>query len=130
MFKIKILSIIVSILAFQRLYSQDSIVFYQNNSKMFSNRYVFFKNGTFKHYYQTDDGQYWFGVGTYKDKGRKRILKFEDADLNYKKDFGLIHYEANFQRILLKRRKEYKSIDYYYTSRKKYVRFKERKPNG
>ena len=96
---------------------------------MFSNKYVFFKNGTFKHYFQTDDAQFWYGIGTYTDNGRKRILKFEDIDKSYKKDFGLLHYEANFQRILFKRRKEFKSIDYYYTSRKKNIYFREIKPN-
>ena len=128
MLKLKLL--FSALLIIQNIYSQDSIVFSQSNSKMFSNKYVFFKNGTFKHYYQTDDGQYWYGVGEYIDKGRKRILKFEDADLSYKKDFGLVHYESNFQRIIFKRGKEYKSIDYYYTSRKKYIRFEEIKPNG
>ncbi|MES2286099.1 MAG: hypothetical protein V4547_10455 [Bacteroidota bacterium] len=128
--KIKLLLSVTSILIIQNTYSQDSIVFTQSNSIMFSNKYVFFKNGSFKHYYQTDDGQFWYGAGKYADKGNKRVLKFEDADLSYKKDFGLVHYESNFQRILFKRGKEYKSIDYYYTSRKKHVRFKEIKPNG
>lgn len=121
---------IILILIIQNLYSQDSITFTQSKSRMFNNQYVFFKDGTFKHYYQTDDGQFWYGKGTFTDKGHKRILKFGDVDLSYKQNFGLIRYEANFQRILYKRGKEYKSIDYYHTSKKKYVRFKEIKPNG
>lgn len=121
---------IILTLIIQNLYSQDSIIFTQSKSRMFSNQYVFFKDGTFKHYYQTDDGQFWYGKGTFTDKRNKRILKFGDVDLSYKQNFVLIHYEANFQRILYKRGKEYKSIDYYYTSKKKYVRFKEIKPNG
>jgi len=128
--KLNILYSTILILIIQNTYSQDSITYTQSNSIMFSNKYVFFKNGTFKHYYQTDDGQYWYGIGTFIDKGCKRILKFGDADLTYKKDFGLIHYEANFQRILRKRGKKYKSIDYYYTSRKKHVRFKQITTNG
>lgn len=120
----------LSIIAFSlfvagNLYSQDkdSIVFHQSNARLFNNQYVFFKDGTFKHYFQTDDGQFWYGVGEFTDKGRKRILQFKDADLNYKKSWGLIHYESNFQRTLIKSRKEFKSLDYYFTSRKKYVRF-------
>lgn len=123
--KLNILYFAILTLVLQNTYSQDSITYTQSNSKMFSNNYVFFKNGTFKHYYETDDGQYWYGIGTYTDKGRKRILEFGDVDLNFKKDFGLIHYETNFQRILHKSGNEYKSIDYYHTSRKKYVRFKQ-----
>lgn len=121
---IKLLLTLISMLTLQNTYSQDSIVYTQKNSVMFSNRYVFFKDGTFKHYFHTDDGRVWYGVGKFTDKGRKRILKFEDADLSYTKDIELTHFESNFQRILLKRGKEFKSVDYYYTSRKKYVRFK------
>ena len=130
MWKTKLRLSIILLLIFQITYSQDSIVFSQSNSVLFGNRYVFFSNNTFKHYYQTDDGQYWYGVGEYTDKGCKRILRFKDADLKYKIDFGWLHYESNFQRILLKRGKKYKSMDYYYTSRKKYVKFQEIKPNG
>ena len=130
MSRIKLHFSIILLLIIQNIFAQDSIVFSQSNSVMFGNRYVFFSNNTFKHYYQTDDGQYWYGIGEYQDKGCKRILKFKDVDLKYKKDFGWIHYESNFERILLKRGKIYKSIDYYYTSRKKYVKLKEIKPNG
>ena len=111
------------LLSYCYTYSQDSIVYSQSKSVMFSNKYVFFKNGTFKHYFQTDDGQIWYGIGTFIDKGRKRTLKFEDADLNYKREFGLVHYESNFKRVLIRCGKQYKSEDYYCTTRKKNVRF-------
>jgi hypothetical protein len=122
--KIKIILVLISTLAIQNIYAQDSIVFTQSNSVMFSNRYVFFNDGTFKHYFHTDDGRVWYGVGKFTDKGRKRTLKFEDADLTFNKNIELTRFESNFQRIILKRGKAYKSIDYYYTSKKKYVRFK------
>lgn len=122
--KSKLSIIAISLLIAGNLYSQDSIVFSQSSARLFNNQYVFFKDGTFKHYFQTDDGQLWYGVGEFTDKGQKRILRFKDADLSYKKTFGSIHYESNFQRTLIKCGKEYKSLDYYYTSRKKYVRFK------
>lgn len=105
------------------IYSQDSIIYSQKTAVMFSNEYVFFNNGRFKHYYKTDDGQIWYGTGTFIDKGRKRILKFEDPDLNYKIEFGKLHHESNFKRILIRRGNKYKSQDYYYTTRKKYVYF-------
>ena len=104
--------------------AQDSMVVTQQRAKMYSNKYVFFKDGRFKHYYRTDDLQEWYGEGTYADKGRKRILKFGDANLNYKIPFGLLHYEANFMRILLKTNNGFKSKDYYNTTRKRNVFFK------
>src|SRR3990167_9694713 len=122
--KIKISFVLVIILTISNLHAQDSIVYIQSNSVLFSNRYVFFNDGTFKHYFHTDDGQTWFGVGEFTDKGRKRILNFKDSDLTLIKNRELTHFESNFKRILLKRGKIYKSIDYYYTSRKKYVQFK------
>ena len=123
--KSKLSIIVISLFVAGNLYSQDkdSIVFHQSNARLFHNQYVFFKDGTFKHYFQTDDGQFWYGVGEFTDKGRKRILRFRDVDLNYKINFGLIHYESNFQRTLIKCGKEFKSLDYYHTSRKKHVRF-------
>lgn len=122
--KIKISFVLVIILTISKLYAQDSLVYTQSNSVMFSNRYVFFNDGTFKHYFHTDDGRVWYGVGKFTDKGRKRTLNFKDADLTFNKYIELTRFECNFQRILLKRGKTYKSLDYYYTSRKKHVRFK------
>jgi len=105
--------------------AQDSIVYHQSKLNMFSNKYVFFSNGTFKHYYQTDDGQLWYGFGEFEDKGRIRILKFKDPDLTMKIDYMRIHYEANFNRKLVKRANKFKSKDFYNTTRNKSVFFEE-----
>jgi hypothetical protein len=90
---------------------------------MFTNEYVFFKDGSFKHYFKTDDGQIWYGVGKYKDIRRTRVLKFDNTDLNLKNNSLFINYEVNFERILKKCKKGFKSYDFYHTSRKKYVHF-------
>ena len=108
-------------------YGQDSIVVFQKNESLFSNEYIFYSNGTFKHYYETDDFQTWYGKGKFKDKGRKRILTFGDPDLSYKKDYGKLHYESNFERTLKIRRRQFISRDYYFNSRKRNVIFVERK---
>ena len=94
---------------------------------MFSNRYVFFEDGTFKHYYFTDDLQEWYGKGKFIDKGNKRTLYFLEADSTYKLGYGKPHYETNFTRTLKIRGKKFKSKDFYNTTRKKYVVFEERK---
>lgn len=119
----KIVALItLGILAIPAL-AQDSLVVYQKNASMFTNQYVFFKDATFKHYFFTDDGQVWYGKGNFIDKGNKRILKFGNPDLNYKLEFGTIHYEANFEREIKKSGARFKSKDYYNTSRKNNVLF-------
>jgi hypothetical protein len=107
------------------LLAQDSLVLFQEKASMFSNKYVFFSNGTFRHEYLTDDLQMWYGTGTYLDKGMTRILQFGSAELIDETSF-LIHYEANFQRKLKKFGKKFKSRDYYHTTRKKRVTFSPR----
>jgi hypothetical protein len=116
-------------------YGQDSMVVFQQGASMFSNKYIFYRSspfsddyysGTFKHYYETDDGQTWYGHGTYTDKGNKRILRFGDPDLTTKLEFGKIHYESNFERSLKISGKRFLSKDYYGTTRKKMVVFSNR----
>ncbi|GAA4314525.1 hypothetical protein GCM10023183_34750 [Nibribacter koreensis] len=94
---------------------------------MFSNKYVFYENGTFKHYYSTDDGQLWYGVGKYFDKGRERTLKFGEADTNFKLEYGLVHYETGIERIMIKKRRTFISTDYHNTTTKEKVTFVEKK---
>ena len=106
-----------------QLYAQDSLVVKQRNSVMFSNYYVFYNDGTFKHYYQTDDLQIWYGIGNFQDQGRKRILKFKNPDMNFRREFILVHYEANFERTLLRKRNSFKSADFYNTTKNKFVIF-------
>jgi hypothetical protein len=107
------------------LFAQDSIVVFQEKAAMFSNKYVFYNNGTFKHYFMTDDGQIRYGVGTYKDLGCTRTLYFGEKDSLLKSELTLI-YETNFKRKLVKRGNKFKSKDYYSTSRKQRVTFSQR----
>jgi|GEM_PF-3824543 len=120
--KIRICTLTFMILSFTRLCAQDSMILRQSNAAMFSNVYVFYSNGTFKHYYKTDDLQIWYGCGTYKDRFGTRILLFGDADSTYKTRC-LLHYEVNFRRKLRKRGNTYSSRDFYHTSRKRRVVF-------
>ena len=90
---------------------------------MFSNYYVFYVDGTFKHYYFPDVGVAWYGKGTYKDKGKKRVLEFSDPDTTFKRELGGIHYEANFKRTLKISDKQFISKDYYFTTKNKTVIF-------
>lgn len=92
--------------------AQDSSIYSQKDAAMFSNKYIFFSDGDFKHYYTTDDGQLWYGQGEYFDKGKYRTLYFRDADSTMNNYEGwLIHYETNFQRVLVKKFYGYKSLE-------------------
>jgi hypothetical protein len=92
--------------------AQDSTIYYQKDAAMFSNKYIFYSDGTFKHFYTTDDVQLWYGHGEYFDKGKYRTLYFKDADTKMNMYEGwLIHYETNFQRVLVKKFYGYKSYE-------------------
>lgn len=111
-------------LCFVKGSAQDSLTVKQYKSVMFFNEYVFYSPiYTFTHTYQTDDGQIWYGTGTYEDKGRKRILSFTDPEVNFKPAYLDVHYEANFERVLIRCKKGFKSEDFYNTSNKKKVLF-------
>ena len=92
--------------------AQDSTIYNQKDASMFSNKYVFYSNGTFKHFYLTDDGHVWYGQGNYLDEHKYRTLYFRDADTTMKSYEGwLIHYETNFQRVLVKKTYGFKSFE-------------------
>lgn len=111
------------ILNYANLEAQDSVEVYQEKARLFSNYYVFLPNNTFRHYFWTDDGQEWYGTGTFKDKGKKRLLRFGDPDTRYKTVWQ-VHYESNFQRVLKKMTDyKFKSKDFYATTRKRRVVF-------
>ncbi len=58
--------------------AQDTLVYVQENSIMFSNQYFLYPNTkTFEHKYKTDDGQLWYGKGSYEIKKSKLFLNFE-----------------------------------------------------
>ena len=58
--------------------AQDTLVYVQENSLMFTNEYFLYPNTkTFEHKYKTDDGQLWYGKGYYEIKKNKLFLNFE-----------------------------------------------------
>ncbi len=92
--------------------AQDSLVYSQKDAQLFSNSYTFFPDGTFKHFYLTDDGQVWYGKGNYFDDGKYRTLYFREADTTMKRYEGWkVYYETNFQRVLVRKKKGYKSYE-------------------
>lgn len=106
------------------LFAQDSIVVFQEKAAMFSNKYVFYNNGTFKHYFITDDGQIRYGVGTYKDLGCTRTLYFGEKDNSFNPELYTI-FETNFNRKLTKHGEKFVSKDYCGTSKKIRVTFSQ-----
>ena len=54
---------------------------------MFSKKYFLYpKSETFEHKFKTDDGQLWYGKGTYKIKKGKFFLSFGDSEKDIKKE--------------------------------------------
>jgi hypothetical protein len=120
----KLFLLILFVLASNLVSAQDSVVVSQRESIMFSNKYVFYKNGIFKHYFHTDDLQLWYGKGTYKDKGKTRYLNFGGKDLSFERAGGFsTKHEVNFTRKLKKRNEYFLSKDYYNTTNKRIVIF-------
>ncbi|KQC30852.1 hypothetical protein AAY42_13860 [Flagellimonas eckloniae] len=110
--------------------AQDSNTYIQNDAAMFSNRYIFNSDGTFKHFFITDDGQVWYGRGNYFNKGKYRTLYFKDADTTMNEYNGWrIHYETNFQRVLVKKGYGFKSFEKNSNTGKPGVRLKKTAPN-
>lgn len=109
-------------LSTQIVYGQDSLIVYQKDASLFSNIYIFYSNGTFKHFYQTDDLQTWYGRGNFSDIKNERVLKFGIPD-TLSKDYGKVHYESNFKRKLVIKGNSFISNDYYFTTKKKKVIF-------
>ncbi|SHK38201.1 hypothetical protein SAMN04488007_2908 [Maribacter aquivivus] len=95
MYSSRILSLIMkkqflfSIFVFisMQLFAQDTLVFSQENSSMFSNRYFLNpESKTFEHKYNTDDGQLWYGEGNYEIKRNRLFLRFGDSEKAIKSD--------------------------------------------
>jgi len=82
----KSLLLLIFVLIITNLSAQDTLVFSQENSAMFSNKYMLYpKSNTFEHKYMTDDLQIWYGKGTYEIRKRKIILSFGDSEKDIKK---------------------------------------------
>ena len=79
------------ILISMQLFAQDTLVFSQENSSMFSNRYFLnTESKTFEHKYKTDDGQLWYGEGKYEIKRNRLCLHFEDSEKAIKSENQII----------------------------------------
>ncbi|GAL82667.1 hypothetical protein JCM19274_2946 [Algibacter lectus] len=75
----------IFVLTILKLSAQDTLVFSQENSSMFSNKYFLYpESKTFEHKFNTDDGQLWYGKGTYKIKKKKLFLSFGDSEKEIK----------------------------------------------
>jgi len=73
--------ILTLILISMQLLAQDTLVFSQKNSSMFSNKYYLIpESKVFEHKYNTDDGQLWYGKGAYEIKRNKLFLSFKDSE--------------------------------------------------
>ncbi|MBI1307744.1 MAG: hypothetical protein GC181_14165 [Bacteroidetes bacterium] len=71
-----------------QLFGQDTTTYRQANASMFSNNYTFIKqnksdnSGTFNQRTRTDDGQYWYGQGTFEENKQKIYLTFDTTECN------------------------------------------------
>lgn len=75
--------------------AQDTLVYVQENSVMFTNEYFLYPNTkTFEHKYKTDDGQLWYGKGSYKIKKGELFLSFDRLPNEINKD-SLVKKEYN-----------------------------------
>jgi hypothetical protein len=77
----RILFVICFLLPFSLL-GQDTALYCQQNASMFSDCYTFYKAsptdkcGSFEHIAYTDDGQVWFGKGTFVEHRSRFSLKY------------------------------------------------------
>lgn len=80
------LPVLFLLIGFQ-LFAQDTLIFSQKDASLFSNKYYLYPNTkTFEHKFKTDDGQIWYGKGTYEIAKGKVYLSFGDSDKEIKKD--------------------------------------------
>jgi len=127
--KILFTTMILSMISFISK-AQDSNVFMQRDASMFSNHYEFYSNGTFKHFYSTDDFQVWYGAGNYFDNGKYRTLYFKEADTTMNEYQGWkIYYETNFQRVLIKKGCGFKSFEKNSNTGKPGIKLRKKVPN-
>jgi hypothetical protein len=88
-----------------RVSSQDTLEYGQANAALFSNNYTLIKtnktdkNGKFIQTTATDDGQFWIGRGTFKEKNRKIILTFDTTELTPKIEFTTIESDKELLTI-------------------------------
>lgn len=110
--------------------TNDSVVFSQDHSSLFSNVYCFYSNKTFLHEFRTDDFGLIVGKGKFVDRGKKRILYFTSFDTTEytRENFGWRKFEMNQTRKLKFSKDSFKCKDYHNTTKSKKVRFSKMKP--
>lgn len=106
----------------KRVFAQkDSSVYHQEYAFMFSNVYVFYSDNTFTHEFSDDSFGYTIGKGTYKDKGKTRILYFSIFDTtSYAKQKPLrFKFEQSGTRKLKFKKNAFTCKDYHGTVKSK-----------
>ena len=72
--------ILTLLFQFLAVSAQDIRVYSQEDALMFTNKYTLnFDQMSFEHIYKTDDGQVWYGSGTFSMKGNSLTLSFENS---------------------------------------------------
>ena len=73
--------LIIILISCTKLYSQDTLVYTNPNSKAIQEQYLLFtKNNTFEHTITTEKLENWYGKGNYELIDNKLNLKFGDSD--------------------------------------------------
>ncbi len=87
-----------------KLFAQDTIVFSQENSVLFSNKYILYpKSNKFEHKFKTDDGQLWYGQGIYNVEGNKISFHFKNSNkCNLLKVNSIYNFEEKRETIKIK----------------------------
>lgn len=100
---------------------KDSTVYHQQYESLFSNVYVFYSDNTFTHEFSDDSFGYTIGKGTYKDKGKTRILYFSSFDTTaYAKQKPLRYkFEQSGIRKLKLKKEAFTCKDYHGTVKSK-----------
>lgn len=99
--KTKLVLLFSSIMIFDQVFGQDTVVYEQANASMFSNSYTFIrKNKTDKYgdFFQisfADVGESFIGVGTFKESKRKIHLVFDTTELEPKINYLLNENDEN-----------------------------------
>ncbi|MCW3084855.1 MAG: hypothetical protein JWP12_2221 [Bacteroidetes bacterium] len=81
--RIQIISIMPLLIIFGKMFGQDTARYSQENASLFSNVYTFVKDkktdvaGIFYQEGFTDDGQTWYGKGTFRETKNKFYLDFD-----------------------------------------------------
>jgi len=113
---------------------QKELVYSQENSTFFTNKYYFnTSTKTFKHEFATDDGQLWYGSGSYVVRKRKIVLSFKDSDRQLNTNFYYCNEKNKFLTVFFFDRKDNKisvfvkyNDKYYYPDFEKIIKIEKK----